>query len=83
MKRRNFTGKIVTLADSVEADYLVFVECNNCRSRKQMHPYAILSQKHELASAPLDVPMAGFKCKSCGKSVWATVTCTYRHPGDF
>ena len=83
MKRRNFTGKVVTLADAVEADYLVFVECNRCRTRKQMHPYTILSKKHALASAPLDTPVAGFKCNRCRTSVWVTIHCTYRHPGDF
>ncbi len=79
MGRRNFHGEVKTLADAVEADYLVLVECQNCSRRKQMHPYKIL----KLGNAILGTPLAGFKCTTCRCSVSVVITCTYRRSGEF
>ncbi len=38
MGRRNFHGKVRTLADSVEADYLVIVKCDRGETGRQMPP---------------------------------------------
>lgn len=83
MGRRNFHGKIITLADSVEADYLVYVQCNECRAQKQMHPYTLVSKYKRLTTARLDTALPGFRCKSCRRGVSVTITCTYRRMGDF
>jgi hypothetical protein len=84
MGRRNFHGKIVTIADAVEADYLVIVKCGRCETDKQMHPYNLVSgdRGKRLLNAPLDTELSGFFCKRCRRSVNATIRCTYRHPGE-
>jgi len=82
MGRRNFHGKVATLADSVEADYLVFVKCDRCETSKQMHPYNLTSKFARLTNAKLDTLLPGFFCKTCRSPVSVTITCTYRHPGE-
>ena len=82
MGRRNFHGKIATLADSVEADYLVMVKCHRCETDRQMHPYNLISKYKQLAKAPLDQLLPGFFCKTCRSPVSATITCTYRRSGE-
>ena len=82
MGRRNFHGKVTTLADSVEADYLVFVKCDRCETGKQMHPYNLISKYKQLTKAPLDKLLPGFFCRACRDPVSVTITCTYRHPGE-
>lgn len=84
MLRRNFSGKPATLADCVEADYLVVVTCKRCETGRQLHPYNLVSGKNgnRLMSARLDTELSGFFCKTCRSSVSVTVTCTYRHPGE-
>ena len=82
MGRRNFHGTIETLADSCEADYLVMVMCQRCETRKEMHPYKLLSAHNRLASAKLDTELPGFFCLTCRSHVSVTITCTHKHPGD-
>jgi len=82
MGRRNFHGKVVTLADSVEADYLVYVTCDRCETRRQMHPYNFISKHKRLTKASLDTSLPGFFCKTCRSKVSATITCTYRRSGE-
>ncbi len=82
MGRRNFRGPVITLADSCEANYLVIVICGRCETRRQMHPYKLLAGHDALLHAKLGTFMPGFFCKTCRRSVSATITCTYRHPGE-
>jgi len=82
MGRRNFHGKVATLADSCDADYLVIVKCERCETGKQMHPYNLVSSHKQLIHALLDTPLPGFFCKTCRGSVSVAITCTYRHPGE-
>jgi hypothetical protein len=42
MGQRNFHGRVATLADAVEADYLVIVKCERCETWRQMHPYRLI-----------------------------------------
>jgi hypothetical protein len=80
--RRNYHGKVETIGDSCEADYLVMVVCQRCRSEKQMHPYTLISTKRTLQSAKLGVALPGFFCNRCRNPVRAVVTCTYRRSGE-
>ena len=47
-----------------------------------MHPYKLLADHDALLHATLGTLMPGFFCKTCRSSVSATITCTYRHPGE-
>lgn len=82
MGRRNFHGKVETIGDSCQADYLVMVVCQRCKTEKQMHPYTLMSAKNTLHSAKLGVALPGFFCKRCRHSVRVIVTCTYRRSGE-
>jgi hypothetical protein len=79
--RRKFQGKVVTLGDSCEADYLVIVRCLSCGAQKQMHPYRLIARRKSLAVEALETPLEGFHCKACSASVRATVSCTFERPG--
>jgi hypothetical protein len=81
MGRRNFHGKVETLADACEADYLIVVKCERCETRKQMHPYNLLSGHNRLATARFDTELAGFFCITCQSHVSVTITCTHMRPG--
>ncbi len=83
MGRRNFHGTVRTLADSVEADYLVIVKCDRCETGRQMHPYKLTSKYQRLLHAALDTSLPGFFCKTCRSPVCTTITCTYRRSGEF
>jgi len=82
MGRRNFHGKVETLADSVEANYLVIVKCDQCETGRQMHPYNLISKYKRLTKAPLDTLLPGFFCKTCRSPVSVTISCTYRRSGE-
>ena len=82
MGRRNFHGKVETIADACEADYIVSVKCWRCETRRTMHPYNLLTARPSLATAALDTEQKGFYCRTCRSSVSAIVSCTYAHPGD-
>jgi hypothetical protein len=81
MGRRSFHGQVVTLADACEGDYLVIVKCQSCGSRRQMHPFRLISRHKPLVRAALDTPLAGFFCKACSRSANVTISCTHTHPG--
>lgn len=81
MKRKNFQGRVETLADSCEADYLVILICGRCETKRQMHPYRLISANRKLTGAKLKQPLKGFFCKTCKSSVSVTIYCTYNHPG--
>jgi hypothetical protein len=82
MGRRNFHGRVETLADAVEADYLVIVKCDRCAQSKQMHPYKLTSRHKQLVTARLDQLLPGFFCKTCRSPASVTITCTYRRSGE-
>lgn len=81
MGRRNFHGRVDTLADAREADYLVIVKCERCETRRQMHPYRLIQTHRRLATAPLNAVLPGFFCRTCRSKVSVTITCTHMHPG--
>jgi hypothetical protein len=81
MLRRNPRGPVATLADACEADYLVTLKCERCETRRQMHPYNLIRDHERLTTAPLNVSLSGFFCKTCRASVSVTITCTHKHPG--
>jgi hypothetical protein len=81
MGRKNFHGPVRTLADCCEADYVVIVRCERCDTRRQMHPFRLISRSKRILDAPLDKPLPGFRCTTCRSSVSVTITCTYSHPG--
>lgn len=83
MLRRKITHPVRTLADACEADYLVSVRCETCGSKKQMHPWRLISRHEELARAPLGRPLVGFRCTSCRRRTRVVVSCTLTHPGEF
>lgn len=82
MGRRSFHGRVVTLADACEADYLVIVECQNCGARRQMHPFKLISRRTPLMHSALDTVLPGFFCKACGCDATVTISCTHMHPGS-
>lgn len=60
MLRRKFQGKVETIADACEADYIVTVKCERCETRKEMHRYKLLSRHPRLAIAALDTELPRF-----------------------
>ena len=74
MGRHNFHGRVETLGDSCQADYLVMVICDRCQTQKQMHPYKLIAAKKLLTTAPLGSPLPGFFCKTCRRSTSVTIT---------
>jgi hypothetical protein len=83
MWRRNFHGTVNTLADAVEADYLVLVVCQECLRRRQMHPYKLTSKYAKLHHAKFDVVLPGFYCSGCRQKVSVKIICTHRRSGEF
>jgi hypothetical protein len=83
MGRRNFHGTVKTLADAVEADYLIFVVCEMCSRRRQMHPYKITSKYSQFLAATFGPVFDGFHCNGCKQNVSVTFVCTHRRPGEF
>lgn len=83
MLRRKLSKPLRALADACEADYLIVIRCEECGSKKQMHPYRLISQNKDLAKAPLGKPVPGFLCKSCRRRTRVVISCTLMHPGEF
>jgi hypothetical protein len=83
MGRRNFHGTVKTLADAVEADYLILVVCQECLRRRQMHPYKLTSKQDRFLRANFEEVYEGFRCTGCKQNVAVKFICTHRRSGEF
>ncbi len=82
MGRPSFRGTVETLSDANQAGYYVFVKCERCETKKEFHPYKLLSKYKRLIGAPLDTAIDKFYCRTCRSHVRAIISCNFRRSGD-
>lgn len=83
MGHTNFHGAVETLSDANQAGYYVFVKCERCETKKEFHPYKLLSRYNRLIGALLDKRIDKFYCRTCCSRVRAIISCNYRRTGGF
>jgi len=83
MGQPNFRGPVETLSDANDAGYYIFVKCECCETKKEFHPYKLLSRYKRLIGAPLDTEIEKFYCLTCRSHVRAIISCNYRRTGEF